>query len=81
MRQLFLGSEGTRGVMTEVVLKVLPSPESRRYASYAFDRFEDSLDATRAMLAARVVPAVLRIYDPVETRRSTSDSTRRRAPG
>lgn len=68
LRQLFLGSEGTFGVITEVVLKVLPVPESRRYASFAFDRFEDSLDTTREMLAAGVVPAVLRIYDPVETR-------------
>ena len=68
LRQLFLGSEGTLGVITEVVLKVLPMPESRRYASYAFDRFEDSLDTTRDLLAAGVVPAVLRIYDPAETR-------------
>jgi alkyldihydroxyacetonephosphate synthase len=67
LRQLFLGSEGMFGVITEVVLKVLPMPETRRYASYAFDRFEDSLDATRAMLAGGVIPAVLRIYDPVET--------------
>ena len=68
LRQLFLGSEGTLGIITEVVLKVVPMPQSRRYASYAFDRFEDSLDATRDMLAAGVVPAVLRIYDPVETK-------------
>ena len=68
LRQLFLGSEGMFGVITEVVLKVLPMPEVRRYASYAFDRFEDSLDATRALLAGGVIPAVLRIYDPVETK-------------
>lgn len=67
LRQLFLGSEGTFGVITEVVLKVLPTPESRRYACYAFDRFEDSIDTPRDTLAAGVVPAVLRVYDPVET--------------
>ena len=68
LRQLFLGSEGTFGVITEVDLKVLPMPEVRRYASYAFSEFAHSLETTRAMQAAGVVPAVLRIYDPTETR-------------
>ncbi|MDR1386309.1 MAG: FAD-binding oxidoreductase [Propionibacteriaceae bacterium] len=67
LRQLFLGSEGCFGVITEVTLKVVPIPESRLYASFAFDSFEAALDTTRAMQAAGVVPAVLRIYDPVET--------------
>ncbi|MDR1077892.1 MAG: FAD-binding oxidoreductase [Propionibacteriaceae bacterium] len=67
LRQLFLGSEGCFGVITEVTLKVVPIPETRLYASFAFDSFEAALDTTRAMQAAGVVPAVLRIYDPVET--------------
>jgi alkyldihydroxyacetonephosphate synthase len=67
LRQLFLGSEGTLGVITEVTLKVVPIPASRRFAAYGFARFEDSLAASRDLLAAGVVPAVLRVYDPVET--------------
>jgi alkyldihydroxyacetonephosphate synthase len=68
LRQLFLGSEGTFGVITEVTLKVVPMPETRLYAAYAFDGFQQSLDTAREMLAAEVVPAVLRIYDPVESK-------------
>jgi alkyldihydroxyacetonephosphate synthase len=67
LRQLFLGSEGTFGIITEVTLKVVPLPETRLFAAYAFDDFAPSLDTTRDMLAAGVVPAVLRIYDPLES--------------
>lgn len=67
LKQLFIGSEGTLGVITSVTLRLVPLPASRVFNSLHFDTFEGALETSRRMLAAGVRPAVLRIYDPVES--------------
>lgn len=66
LKQLWIGSEGMFGVITKVTLKLVPVPESRRFASVRFDSFQQALDTARETLIAGVRPAVVRIYDPVE---------------
>lgn len=66
IRQLFIGAEGTLGVVTEVTLKVFRTPEHRSFHSYAFESFEEALDTIRETLWLGIHPAVARIYDPVE---------------
>ncbi|MFT3942212.1 MAG: FAD-binding oxidoreductase [Ancrocorticia sp.] len=66
LRQLFIGAEGTLGVITEVTLKVYKTPEARTFASYAFKTFQDALDTIQQTLWLGINPAVARIYDPVE---------------
>ena len=67
LRELFLGSEGTLGIVTEVVLRVHPLPEKREVASYAFPTFSAALDAVRRVLRDGWRPAVLRGYDAIES--------------
>ena len=50
LTQLFVGSEGTLGVITSVLLKAHPVPQAERRAAYAFDTFEDGLEACRRIL-------------------------------
>jgi len=69
IERLFLGSEGTLGVITEATLKIWPYPEKRTLRSYAFDRLKPGLEAVRRILAKNVYPAVVRIYDELETER------------
>jgi alkyldihydroxyacetonephosphate synthase len=69
LTQLFVGSEGTLGVITEARLRVHPLPPVERRAAYAFDSFADGLDACRRILRRGATPAVLRLYDDVETKR------------
>ncbi|HEX2038282.1 MAG TPA: FAD-binding oxidoreductase [Acidimicrobiales bacterium] len=69
LSQLFVGSEGTLGVITEARLRVHPVPPVERRAAYAFDSFADGLDACRRILRRGATPAVLRLYDDVETKR------------
>lgn len=66
VRQLFVGAEGTLGVITEVTLKVFRTPEHRTFHSYAFSSFQEALDTIRETLWLGIHPAVARIYDPVE---------------
>jgi alkyldihydroxyacetonephosphate synthase len=67
--KLFIGGEGTLGIITKATLKIWPYPEKRAFISYAFPTFEDSLEATRQILRQQIYPAVIRIYDADETER------------
>jgi alkyldihydroxyacetonephosphate synthase len=70
--KLFIGNEGTLGIVTQATLKIWPYPEKRILISYAFPTFEDSLEAVRLILREQVNPAVIRIYDKDETKRHFS---------
>ena len=69
LRELFLGSEGTLGIVTEVVLRVFPKPEERALASFAFRDMASALEASRRVLRVGWRPAVLRAYDVLESAR------------
>jgi alkyldihydroxyacetonephosphate synthase len=69
LTQLFLGSEGTLGVVTRVWLKAHPVPPHERRAAYAFDTFDAGLEACRRIMRRGATPAVLRLYDAPESQR------------
>ncbi len=69
LTQVFVGSEGTLGVITSVLLKAHPVPSHERRAAYAFDTFEAGLEACRRILRRGATPAVLRLYDAPESQR------------
>jgi alkyldihydroxyacetonephosphate synthase len=70
LNQLFVGSEGTLGIITGARLRLHPAPTHERRAAYAFDRFEAGIDAMRRVLQRGATPAVLRLYDAAEADRS-----------
>jgi alkyldihydroxyacetonephosphate synthase len=70
LNQLFVGSEGTLGVITGARLRVHPVPVHERRAAYAFSSFADGLEACRRILRRGATPAVLRLYDDIESARS-----------
>jgi alkyldihydroxyacetonephosphate synthase len=69
LTQLFVGSEGTLGVVTKVLLKAHELPTSEWRAAFAFPTFEDGLEACRRILRRGATPAVLRLYDAPESQR------------
>ncbi|HEX9258405.1 MAG TPA: FAD-binding oxidoreductase [Acidimicrobiales bacterium] len=70
LTQLFVGSEGTLGVITGARLRVHPAPTAEGRAAYGFPSFIDGLDACRRILRRGGTPAVLRLYDEAESKRS-----------
>jgi alkyldihydroxyacetonephosphate synthase len=68
LNRLFLGSEGTLGVITEVNLKMFPLPEERRFNAFLFKSLPDAIDAGRRIMVNRLGASVIRVYDEVDTR-------------
>jgi glycolate oxidase len=65
MKDLFIGSEGTLGIITEVLLKLLPRPSARRTMLASYDRMEDAAQTVSAIIAARIIPCTLEFLDRV----------------
>ena len=70
LNQLFIGSEGTLGIITRVWLRAHPVPPVRRLAAYWFESLSDGFEACRRIVRTGSTPAVLRLYDGVESARS-----------
>jgi alkyldihydroxyacetonephosphate synthase len=64
--RLFLGSEGTLGIITEAWLRVQDRPVHRASASVRFPSFEAGVAATRAVAQAALFPANCRLLDGQE---------------
>jgi alkyldihydroxyacetonephosphate synthase len=70
LMQLFVGSEGTLGVITKVWLRAHPLADHRRLAAYSFASLELGISAVRDSVRHGATPAVLRLYDDIESARS-----------
>jgi glycolate oxidase len=65
---LFVGSEGTLGIVTEVILKLIPAPKYRKSLMAFFDRLEDAGQTVTDIIRSHVIPATLEIMDNMTIR-------------
>ncbi|HEX6538799.1 MAG TPA: FAD-binding oxidoreductase [Candidatus Dormibacteraeota bacterium] len=70
LTQLFVGSEGTLGVITSARLRAHPLPPAERRNAWSFDDFDSGLDAVRRTLRRGATPAVVRLYDAEDAKRN-----------
>jgi len=66
--RLFIGSEGTLGVISEAWVRLTPRPRFRAGSSVWFADFFAAARAVRAIIQAGIFPANCRILDPDEAR-------------
>jgi alkyldihydroxyacetonephosphate synthase len=67
---LFIGSEGTLGVITRATLVMHPVAPAERRAAFSFASFSDGLEVCRRIMQRDARPAVLRLYDATESKRN-----------
>ena len=65
MKDLFVGSEGTLGIITEVILKVLPRPKARKTMLALYDSMDAAAKTISAIIAAKIIPCTLEFLDRV----------------
>jgi alkyldihydroxyacetonephosphate synthase len=70
LNQVFVGSEGTLGVITGARLRVHPAPEHEASSAWGLASFIDGLELLRRVIRRGATPAVLRLYDATEADRS-----------
>ncbi|RFC49309.1 MAG: glycolate oxidase [Verrucomicrobia bacterium] len=75
LKDLFIGSEGTLGVITEVLLKLLPRPAARKTMLATFSSMRAAAEAISAIIAARIIPCTLEFIDQT-TLQCVEDYTR-----
>jgi glycolate oxidase len=63
MKDLFVGSEGSLGIITEILLKLLPRPLARQTLLALYDRIEDAAETVSAIIAAKIIPCTLEFLD------------------
>jgi glycolate oxidase len=59
----FVGSEGTLGICTEIVVRIVRLPEGVKTLLAIYDRIEDGSETVSAIVAAGMVPATLEMMD------------------
>jgi glycolate oxidase len=65
MKDLFVGSEGTLGIITEVILKLVPKPTARRTMLALYDSMGAAAETISAIIAAKIIPCTLEFLDKV----------------
>ena len=63
VKDLFIGSEGTLGVVTEILLKLLPRPAARKTMLATFQSMTDAAEAVSAIIVAKIIPCTLEFLD------------------
>lgn len=63
LSSLFIGSEGTLGIVVEAVVKLIPKPQAHRVMMAYFDKIEDSVCAVNAIIEQQVFPTTLDFMD------------------
>lgn len=63
LTQLFAGSEGTLGIITEALLKLIPKPKYVRTATAVYNRLEDAGETVNRILLADITPATIELMD------------------
>jgi len=63
MKDLFIGSEGSLGIITEILLKLVPRPLARQTMLGLYERIEDAADTVSAIIESRIIPCTLEFLD------------------
>lgn len=68
LTKLFVGSEGTLGIITKIILRFIPLPEARQTLMVVFRKVEDAATAVSNIISAKIIPSILEFMDNASIR-------------
>lgn len=63
LREVFIGSEGTLGIFTKILLCLLPKPAAKKTLLAVYDKMEDAAQTVSAIIAHPIIPCTLEFLD------------------
>ena len=63
LRDLFIGSEGTLGVITKVLLRLIPKPAAKKTMVATFAQMDAAAQTVSDIIAAQIIPCTLEFLD------------------
>jgi len=63
LRDFIVGSEGTLGVITKILLKIIPIPSETITILAYFDMLSDSTEAVSEIIAFKIIPCIMEFLD------------------
>jgi len=63
LKDLFIGSEGTLGVITKVLLRLIPKPAAKKTMVATFAQMDQAAEAVSAIISAQIIPCTLEFLD------------------
>jgi glycolate oxidase len=63
LKDLFIGSEGTLGVITKVLLKLIPKPAAKKTMVATFTQMDQAAQTVSDIIAAQIIPCTLEFLD------------------
>jgi glycolate oxidase len=63
LTKLFVGSEGTLGIVTRIILKLLPKPAGKKTMLVQFATIEGAAKSVSAIIGAKIIPTTLEFLD------------------
>src|SRR5438045_44542 len=65
MKDVFIGSEGTLGLITKVLLKLVPKPQAKKTLLATYSQMDAAADTVSAIIAAKIIPCTLEFLDRI----------------
>ena len=75
LRHIFMGAEGTLGVITEATLKIFPLPVFQKFETVTFDNVEAGVNVMRNIMRKDIRPFLVRFYDEIESHHAMQDKS------
>jgi len=63
LTRLLCGSEGTLGIITKIIFKLLPLPEAKKTMLTIFDSIDGAARAVSTIIGAKIIPTTLEFMD------------------
>jgi glycolate oxidase len=63
LTKLFVGSEGTLGIVTRIILKLLPKPAAKKTMLVQFETIDGAAQSVAAIIGAKIIPTTLEFMD------------------